>query len=187
MVLIRAFKKVVEKYPNSKLIILGKGELKKDLENLIKKLKLENNVYLLGFHKNPFKFLKNSHCFVFSSLWESFGQVLVEALTFNLPIISTDCETGPREILAPELDLEEKINYPYFGKYGILIEPFPRKFIFKDLKEKPLIKQEKQLSDLMIKIIQDNSLRKKYSNGLKRAKDFDIDKIIKKWEKVIIE
>ena len=185
--LIRAFKKVVEKYPNSKLIILGKGELKKDLENLIKKLKLENNVYLLGFHKNPFKFLKNSHCFVFSSLWEGLPNVLIEALTFNLPIISTDCETGPREILAPELDLEEKINYPYFGKYGILIEPFPRKFIFKDLKEKPLIKQEKQLSDLMIKIIQDNSLRKKYSNGLKRAKDFDIDKIIKKWEKVIIE
>ena len=185
--LIRSFKKVVEKYPNSKLIILGEGELKKNLKNLIKKLKLENNVFLLGIQKNPFKFLKNSDCFVFPSLWEGLPNVLIEALIFNIPIISTDCETGPREILTPELDIEEKIDYPYFGKYGILIKPFPRKYIFKDLKEMPLISQEKQLSDLMIKIIEEKNLEKKYSNGLKRAEEFDINKIIKKWEKIIIE
>jgi len=185
--LIRAFKKVVERYSNSKLIILGEGELKRDLENLIKKLKLEGSIFLLGLHKNPFKFLKHSNCFVFPSLWEGLPNVLIEALTFNLPIISTDCETGPREILDPKLDIEEKIDYPYFGRYGILIEPFPREYIFKDLKERPLIDQEEQLFKLMIKVIQDKNLRKKYSKGLKRAKDFDIDKIIKKWENVIME
>ncbi|MBW9221131.1 glycosyltransferase [Methanothermococcus sp. SCGC AD-155-M21] len=183
--LIRAFKKVVETHSNAKLIILGEGELRKELEDLIRKLNLENKVFLVGVHKNPFKFLKNSQCLVFTSLWESFGNVLVEALTLNLPIISTDCETGPREILTSEIDIKEKINYPYFGRYGILIKPFPRKYIFKDLEEKILIEQEKQLAELMIKIIENKELRKNYSHGLERARDFDIDKIIKKWEEVI--
>jgi len=152
---------------------------------LIRKLNLENNVFLLGVHKNPFKFLKNSQCFVFPSLWEGLPNTLIEALTINHPIISTDCETGPREILTPELDIDEKIDYPYFGRYGILIKPFPRKYIFKDLEEKPLIEREKQLAELMIKMIEDGELRGRYSCGLDRARDFDVNKIIKKWEEVI--
>ena len=181
--LIRSFKEVVEKYPNAKLIILGEGELKEKLQDLINKLNLQNNVHLLGMQKNPFKFLKHSNCFVFPSLWESWGQVLVEALTLNLSIISTDLKTGPREILTPELDINYKMDYPYYGKYGILTKPFPRETIFKSLDEKPLIEEEKMLVDLMIKIIEDEELRKKrYSNGLERAKDFDVNKVIKEWE-----
>ncbi|GBF35776.1 glycosyl transferase group 1 [Methanofervidicoccus abyssi] len=183
--LIRAFKKVVEAHSNAKLIILGEGKLRKGLEDLIRKLNLGNKVFLIGVHKNPFKFLKNSQCYVHSSLWEGLPNTLIEALTLNLPIISTDCETGPREILTPELDIDKKIDYPYFGKYGILIKPFPRKYIFKDLEEKPLIEQEKQLAELMIRMIENEELRKRYSNGLERARDFDIEKIIRKWEEVI--
>jgi len=182
--LIRAFKKVAEKYLNAKLIILGDGELKDKLQELINKLNLQNNVYLLGIQENPFKFLKHSNCFVFPSLWESWGQVLVESLTLNLPVISTDCKTGPREILCPELDIDAKIDYPYYGKYGILTKPFPREYIWKSLDERPLIEEEKMLAELMIKMIEDEELRKKYSNGLERAKDFDVEKIIKKWEKL---
>ena len=183
--LIRAFKKVVEAHSNAKLIILGEGKLRKGLEDLIRKLNLGNKIFLIGVHKNPFKFLKNSQCYVHSSLWEGLPNTLIEALTLNLPVISTDCETGPREILAPELDIDKKIDYPYFGKYGILIKPFSREYIFKDLEEKPLIEQEKQLAELMIRMIENEELRKRYSNGLERARDFDIEKIIRKWEEVI--
>ena len=183
--LIRAFKKVSKKYPNAKLIILGEGELKEKLQELINKLNLQDKVFLLGRQDNVFKFLKNSHCFVFSSLWEGLPNTVIEALSINLPIISTDCKTGPREILCPELDIEEKIYYPYYGKYGILTKPFPRKFIFKSLEEEPLIEEEKLLSELMVKMIENESLRKKYSSGLERAKDFDVDKIVKEWENVI--
>ena len=183
--LIRGFKKVVEKHSNAKLIILGEGELRKELEDLIRKLNLENNVFLLGVHKNPFKFLKNSQCYAFPSLWEGLPNTLIEALTINLPIISTDCETGPREILTPELDIGKKIDYPYFGRYGILIKPFPREYIFKDLEERPPIEGERQLAELMIRMIEDDELRKRYSNGSERAKDFDVEKIVKEWGRVI--
>lgn len=136
--------------------------------------------------KNPFKFLKHSNCFVFSSLWEGLPNTVIEALSLNLPVISTDCKTGPREILCPELNISDKIDYPYYGKYGILTKPFSREFIWQDLNEKPLIEEEKMLADLMIKMIEDEDLRKRYSNGLERAKDFDIEKIIKEW-KLLIE
>jgi len=183
--LVRSFKKVVEKYPNAKLIILGEGKLKEKLQELINKLNLQNNVYLLGRQKNPYKFLKHSDCFVFSSLWEGFPNTIIEALSLNLPIISTDCKTGPREILCPELNIDDKVNYPYYGKYSILTKHFPKVFIWESLDKKPLIEEEKMLADLMIKMIEDEGLRKKYSNGLERAKDFDTEKIIKEWEKVI--
>ncbi|CAB3290109.1 Glycosyl transferase group 1 [Methanocaldococcus lauensis] len=185
--LIRAFKKVVDNYPNTKLIILGEGELRGKLEELINKLNLQNNVYLLGLQSNPFKFLKHSHCFVFPSLWEGFPNVLVESLSLNIPVISTDCKTGPREILCPEIDIDEDINYPYYGKYGILTKPFPREMIFKSLNEKPLIDEENMLADLMINIIENEELRKRYSNGLERALDFNVDNIINEWEKLFKE
>ena len=183
--LIRSFKEVVEKYPNAKLIILGEGELKEKLQDLINKLNLQNNVHLLGMQKNPFKFLKHSNCFVFPSLWEGLPNTVIEALSLNIPIISADCKTGPREILCPELNIDNNIDYPYFGKYGILTKPFPRMFIWEDLDEKPLIEEEKILFDLMIKMIEDENLKTRYSNGLERAKDFDIGKISKEWEKLL--
>ena len=183
--LIRSFKEVVEKYPNAKLIILGEGELKEKLQDLINKLNLQNNVHLLGMQKNPFKFLKHSNCFVFPSLWEGLPNTVIEALSLNIPIISADCKTGPREILCPELNIDNNIDYPYFGKYGILTKPFPRMFIWNDLDEKPLIEEEKILFDLMIKMIEDENLKTRYFNGLERAKDFDIGKISKEWEKLL--
>ena len=183
--LIRSFKEVVEKYPNAKLIILGEGELKEKLQDLINKLNLQNNVHLLGMQKNPFKFLKHSNYFVFPSLWEGLPNTVIEALSLNIPIISADCKTGPREILCPELNIDNNIDYPYFGKYGILTKPFPRMFIWEDLDEKPLIEEEKILFDLMIKMIEDENLKTRYSNGLERAKDFDIGKISKEWEKLL--
>jgi len=58
-------------------------------------------------------------------------------------------------------------------------------FIWEDLDEKPLIEEEKILFDLMIKMIEDENLKTRYSNGLERAKDFDIGKISKEWEKLL--
>jgi len=177
--LIRSFKKVVKKHHEAKLLILGKGELKKKLENLITELSLTNHVFLLGVYDNPFPFLKFSDVFVLSSLGEGLPNVLVEALSLNLPIISTDCPTGPREILCPELKVGEVLNqYPYFGKFGVLSKPFPQETTFQKTRT---LSEEDLLAEIMIQMIEDKNLRQRYSEGLKRAKDFDKGKILKEY------
>ena len=182
MNLIKCFKKVVTKYEKVKLIIIGDGNLKNDLKKLINKLKLEQNVYLIGEHSNIFPFLKRSNCLVFTSFWEGFGRVIIEALSMNLPVISTDCNYGPREILCPEINLLDKITYPYYGKYGILIKTFRYK---KKLNNSTFFSQEKALVNVMIEIINDPKIQNKFSNGLIRARDFDEKIIIQQWEKLI--
>ncbi|NYB26003.1 MAG: glycosyltransferase [Methanobacteriaceae archaeon] len=183
--LIRSFKKVVDNFENARLFIIGEGDLKHDLEYLINELNLENNVFLLGNVENVFTFLGNCDCFVFTSLWEGFGLVLVEALSVNLPTISTDCKTGPREILCPELDLDTEIEYPYYGNSGILIQTPPNKFLLNNIDEVPLIKEEDVLADLMTKIIEDEEVQNKYSNGLLQAENFDVKKIMAQWNELL--
>ena len=187
--LIRSFKKVVEENKNCKLLLSSdpineKG--KKILEELILKLNLEKNVFFINCKRNIFPYVKKSNCFILTSRNEGFPNALAEALNLNIPIISTDCHTGPREILEPNLDLEEEIKYPYFGKYGILMEVFEEKEqIFKTIDEVPLSKQEEELANIMIRMMNDEKLQKRYSNGIERAKDFNCKKIMKLWEKVL--
>ncbi|MDN5091642.1 glycosyltransferase [Aliarcobacter butzleri] len=118
--LLEAFSLVNDKDVN--LVILGSGEKENELKNLAKKYKIENKVFFLGFQKNPFKFLYNSDIFVLSSYWEGFGNVIVEAMRCELPIISTDCPSGPREILAPTSDVNFKLNNNVeLAEFGILV------------------------------------------------------------------
>lgn len=121
--IIYSFFELQKKKKNMQLIIIGEWNKRRYLEKVISDLKLEKQVFLIGKRKNIFPYLKKSDIFVFSSEWEWFWLVLVEALTQNLPILSTDCKAWPREILAPELWLDEKISYPYKWKYGVLENP----------------------------------------------------------------
>ena len=97
--LISAFKEIVKEYPNLKLIILGEGEDRKNLENLIKNLSLRNIVFLEGYKKNVFNYLYNCECYISSSLYEDPGFTLIESGFLNKPVIAADSNTGPSEIL----------------------------------------------------------------------------------------
>lgn len=88
--LITAFSIVVRKYKTSKLIILGDGYLENHLFQLIKKLNLENNVFLLGYRTNPYPLVQAADCFVLSSDHESFPTVVFEAMSLKKPVIATD-------------------------------------------------------------------------------------------------
>ena len=96
--LIRAFALVRKQRP-ARLMILGEGEERAKLEALVRELSLEKDVSLPGFVDNPYKYMKRAAVFVLSSRWEGFGNVLVEAMACGTPVVSTDCPSGPREIL----------------------------------------------------------------------------------------
>jgi glycosyltransferase involved in cell wall biosynthesis len=89
---------------NCDLIILGEGELRTDLEQQIKHLKLEDKVHLPGRLKNPFKYMKHAEFMLLSSRAEGFPMVLIEGLSLNCPAVATDCPTGPREIIQKDVN-----------------------------------------------------------------------------------
>ena len=108
--LLKSFRTVFEFDSSARLIIIGDGEDFNLLNNLKKKLELENSVKFLGYKKNPFKYIKNSDLFVMNSRWEGPGHVLIEAMGVGCPVITTDCDSGPADTIKN-------------GEYGLLIKP----------------------------------------------------------------
>lgn len=97
--LLEGFKRYSEEVENDfNLIIIGEGELKKTLTEYIKKNNL-NNFYLLGFKKNPYKYLHRSDLYISTSLWEEPGHTLLEAGYLNVPVLTSNCPNGPDEII----------------------------------------------------------------------------------------
>jgi glycosyltransferase involved in cell wall biosynthesis len=112
-VLIQAFAQV-RKNHRAKLLILGEGVDRSSLETRIREFGLEQDVSMPGFVPNPYPYMARSSVFVLSSRWEGLPTVMVEAMALGTPIVSTDCPSGPREILMD-------------GKYGTLVpvdDPF---------------------------------------------------------------
>jgi glycosyltransferase involved in cell wall biosynthesis len=96
--LIKAFG-LVRRGRAARLAILGQGELQPELERLVDALGLRDSVKLLGFDSNPFRYMRRAAVFVLSSDWEGLPTALIEAMACGAPVVSTDCPSGPREIL----------------------------------------------------------------------------------------
>jgi glycosyltransferase involved in cell wall biosynthesis len=90
-------------------MILGQGEKLAELQGLVKDLNLVGKVDFPGFVDNPYAYLSKAKMLVMSSIFEGFGNVLVEAMMAGTPVVSTNCESGPSEILSD-------------GKYGNLAQ-----------------------------------------------------------------
>ena len=195
--LLRIFKEVKKEFPKLKLLILGEGELKDYLVKLSENLGFKTfvwnksnisdnfDVFFLGFQQNPFKFISRSKLAIFCSLWEGFSNVIIESLACRTPVISTDCKSGPREILAPDTDFNFQTKEAEFAKYGILMPIFDGKF--KKINE-PLTNEEKIWVEILNQVLKEKNFLENYSKKAKeRAQDFDIKKIAKEWELVISE
>ena len=185
--LIRAFSEVVKKYPKALLCILGReGKETENVYGLLKKcvkaFGLEKNVLFLGFHFDPYRFVSRGTAFVMSSFNEGFPNSIAEAMALGLPVISTDCSSGPREILAPETDCVIKTDDLELAEYGILV---PQCSVNK-LTSEPLEREEEILAKAMLLLAEDEELRKRYSQqGIKRTADFSPQKILSAWEELI--
>jgi glycosyltransferase involved in cell wall biosynthesis len=194
--LLRVFKALKEKHKDLKLVILGEGELKDYLVVLSEELGLKTyvwdrdklsesfDVYFLGFQKNPFKFIARSKLFVFPSLWEGFPNALVESMACEVPVVSSDCRSGPREILAPNTDFNYQTQKPEFAEYGVLMPVFELKY---KSAEEPLGGKEIMWVETIDKLLEDENLRRHYSEKAKqRAEDFRIEKIVQEWKEVLV-
>jgi glycosyltransferase involved in cell wall biosynthesis len=86
-------------HKDARLIILGQGDMRPRFEAMVADLGLEEHVSMPGFFPNPFSFMARCDCFVLSSRWEGLPNVLIQAMACGAPVVSTDCPSGPREIL----------------------------------------------------------------------------------------
>ncbi|MHC3437906.1 glycosyltransferase [Natrialbaceae archaeon A-gly3] len=105
--LIRAFDRVI-KSQQARLVILGEGPRREKLETLVTELGLDDIVSMPGFVDNPYAYMAKTDVFVLSSRWEGCPNVLVEAMACGSPVVSTDCPSGPEEILKD-------------GRHGLLV------------------------------------------------------------------
>ena len=158
--LIKAFKIVKKKRKDIKLYLLGDGADRDKIEKMIKDEDLQEYIKLLGVKKNPYPWIKKSRLLVHSSRYEGLPTVLIEALILNKIVISSNCPTGPREILDN-------------GKYGSLVE----------------VGDYNSMAQEILELLQENSIkREKYLNNIDESIErFDKKNIIKQIERVLEE
>ncbi len=159
MLLLEMWSKVLDKN-GWKLWIVGDGELKNELKAKVCKLNLSNSVRIIPATTEIEKIYKQASCFAFTSKFEGFGMVLLEAMSFGIPCISFDCPSGPRDIIVNE-------------KNGFLIKNNDRDMYIEKLKQ--------------ITKMQSDELCKMGEDAFKTVKAWDNDKIIKLWDKVFEE
>jgi glycosyltransferase involved in cell wall biosynthesis len=109
--LIRAFGLLAPRYPKLRLLILGEGKQRTMLEKILREGGLTDRVSLPGYASNPYPYMKRAALFVMTSRFEGFGNVVAEALACGCPVVSTDCKSGPAEIL-------DNGKYGYLAKTG---------------------------------------------------------------------
>ena len=132
-----------------RLEILGEGELKAQLERMCQDLRISDRVTFLGFQRDPISYMSRADVFVLSSLWEGFGNVLVEAMSVSTPVVSSDCPHGPGEILTD-------------GENGLLVPT----------------SDPAALASALQRMVDDPELRARLgSAGAVRARDFKADAI----------
>ncbi|MEY4504413.1 MAG: hypothetical protein RL154_707 [Pseudomonadota bacterium] len=149
---------------DAKLILVGNGSEQARLESLCEELGLMERVIFVGFDQNPYRWIANADIFAYGSNLESLPTVLLEALALKKPVISTDCISGPREILGGS----EKKSFDNFGielaKYGLLVR----------------VNDETSMSNAFRVLYEQENLREMLANiGEAKAKEFDIYEVAK--------
>ena len=156
--LIRAHAKVLKKGIDHNLIIVGNGPDREELQDLVRNLEITDSVFMPGYVENPYPLIKKASALVLSSRCEGLSNVIIEALTLATPVVATACG-GPNEILSE-------------GRVGILVPP----------------EDADGLADGMYRILSDQSLREKLStSNFQRLQRFSPEKIVPKWEQLLME
>ena len=191
--LLDVFAALLKRRP-AKLVFIGDGELRQNLLEYARKLGLrvhqamhqptpltpDYDVYFVGLQQNPFKYIRPATAFVFPSAWEGFPLALGEAMTCGVPVLSTDCPTGPREMLALSVKRPETpLRHAEWAEFGILM---------------PMLTEEASLSadilcwtDTLIQLLGAPVVLQQLGEAARfRSNDFTHQRIFDQW-KVLID
>lgn len=183
--LVKAFKVVHDKDSLAKLVIVGNDEQNGLVKKLVNELGLDENVLLVGYNKNPFKFIKRSSVYVLSSLYEGFPNAMVEAMACGCPVVAADCKSGPREILYQNPRINEIAYHIELADYGILVPQLNQK---ENWDPNIIENTEKILAEALIELLKDEKLQKHFRDkALERVNDFNYERCRIDFEKIINE
>ena len=141
-----------------RLILIGDGDYRDQITAKAKEIGVQDHLMLMGFRQNPFPYMKMADVFVLSSLHEGFGNVIVEAMALGVPVVATDCPTGPAEIIED-------------GRSGLLVEP----------------QNGQMMADAIVSIFDNKALQHQLSiGGLQRATVFDVKTMVERYHALIM-
>lgn len=186
--LIDFYEFVYKKTKEFKLLIIGDGPLRDSLVEYAREKGFsvfsygENaqlfdkyDIYFVGHQDNPFFFESRSTIFLFPSVLEGMPMSIIEAMACGLPVISSDCKSGPREIISPSSDINEIISDPRVAEFGILM---PKTDNYQS-------EMVEQWGNFFIDFCNNDNLGKYKNLSLKRAKDFNATNIFSLWREII--
>lgn len=181
--LVKAFSKVHEKNPAARLVIVGEDRTDGKLTSLVDALGLADAVLLTGRTKNPYQYMKNSDCYVLSSLFEGFPNAMAEAMACGCPTVAADCKSGPREILFREPDLGATFTEVIRADYGILVPDLEPEECWDPA---VFTEGEEKLAAAMCSVMENDAERALLSaDAEKRSRDFDFEACRRRYTKII--
>ena len=192
--LIHVYSRIVRHFPDLKLILIGKGDKESEIRCLCNKLGLEiygggarsvpgicsSQVFLLGFQENPYPFIEKSRLFVMTSHWEGMPITLLESMALGKPIVISDCSSSIRDVMAGKACnvSDDAETFCERTKYGYLI------------RHNNLVNYSEFTQDAWVNAISELLLDNNYYSHCSRAaslksKEYDVAKIVEKWNEVI--
>lgn len=190
--LLDSFAALIKRRP-AKLVFVGDGELRDDLTGHARRLGLrvyeawdpaatltpDYDVYFLGLQQNPFKYIRPASLFVFPSAWEGFPMALGEAMICGVPAVTTDCPTGPREILAPSTGTPRPaIRAAEKAEFGMLMPMLNQ--------PATLAADQRVWTETLYQLLGDEAERERLGRlASQRMQDFTREKIFRQWVAVL--
>ncbi|MBN1797199.1 MAG: glycosyltransferase [Spirochaetales bacterium] len=169
--LVTVFKRLLADFPLLNLLIIGDGPERPKIRELVNTLNITKQVRLPGRIENPFYFLARAGMYVSCSESEGFPNALLEAMACGLPVISSDCLSGPREILSPDSNQLERLESGYEkAKYGILFA----------------VNHKDALNKAIAELMTDKALYGRYREKSKqRVNDYKLDRVIERYKSIL--
>ena len=188
--MLKVFFLVHEKMPQVRLILMGAGSFDY-YRKLAEDLNITNAIHFAGMQREPYQYLKKGEIYLLTSLNEGFPNALVEGMSLGLAAVSTNCMTGPAEILLEDgndsllekqKEEEKETETVIYGEYGILVPVMSKE---RDLDAGHILAEERNMADIVLGLLEDDQELLAYQNAaMERAQCFTYEKYVEKFLKL---